>query len=161
MHEGDFGEDGAEPVATAQRGQSSVLRISIVLRVAELKRSAKKSMRPLLKIALIATVICGLVSCATSPKDSNLITDHRWIGGAISLEARRLDANSYDIVAQGAGACKEAQVMKAWIDFADKLAVGRKYEKSTRVEPYNYSASGGMMTTHHTGLRVIGSIALK
>ncbi len=40
MHEGDFGKDGAEPVATAQRGQSSVLRISIVLRVADLKRSA-------------------------------------------------------------------------------------------------------------------------
>ncbi len=35
-------EDGAEPVATAQRGQSSVLRIGIVLRVADLNRWAKK-----------------------------------------------------------------------------------------------------------------------
>jgi hypothetical protein len=51
--------------------------------------------------------------------------------------------------------------MKAWVDFADKLAAGRKYEKSTRTEPYNYTASGGMMTTYHTGRRVIGSIALK
>jgi hypothetical protein len=34
--------EDAEPVATAQRGQSSVLRIGIVLRVADLKRWAKK-----------------------------------------------------------------------------------------------------------------------
>jgi hypothetical protein len=31
-------ENGAQPVATAQRGQSSVLRIGIVLRVADLNR---------------------------------------------------------------------------------------------------------------------------
>ena len=35
-------EIGAQPVATAQRGQASDLRIGIVLRVADLKRWAKK-----------------------------------------------------------------------------------------------------------------------
>jgi hypothetical protein len=128
--------------------------------VSDLERSAKEIMRYLPSIVTVC-VICVLAGCATSPKDPNLIRDHRWIGGAISLEARRLDVNSFEIMAQGAGACKEEQVMKAWTDFADKLAAGRKYEKSTRIEPYNYSASGGVITTRHTGRRVIGTIALK
>jgi hypothetical protein len=78
--------------------------------------------------------------CAMAPKDPNLLTDYRWIGGFISLEARKLDEVTYSISARGASSCDNIQVMEAWVYMADKLASGRSYEKRTKTKTEFYGA---------------------
>ena len=112
---------------------------------------------------IIAVVgVCFLSGCATAPKDPNITTAHRWIGGAISLEARKTSPTAFTITAKGAGACREDQVMRAWVEMAEKLAGGIPYEKTTAVDRYNYKAPtpyGG--ATHHSGYMITGEILLK
>jgi hypothetical protein len=100
-----------------------------------------------------------LSGCAT-PTDPNVTKGHAWHGGAISMEARKLDDVTYTIEAEGAGACSVDQVTRAWIEMADKVAAGRKYSKETSVSTYEYDAPGPFMTTHHVGQKVSGKIVL-
>ncbi len=115
------------------------------------------------KVTLIALTLLAFVftGCETVPEDPNVTKDHRWIGGAIGLEARKVDERTYIVIARGAGACTEADVTKAWVYMADKMAAGKPYDKETKVLPYKYSAPGPYMTTHHKALMVVGKIVIK
>jgi len=118
------------------------------------------SLRQVLKL-LVALALCGLAGCATPPGDPNLTTDHREIGGSISLEARRLTPNTYDIRARGTSLCTEEQLMQAWLEMAEKMAAGKAYKKATKTESYSYTTPSPFSgPTYHTGLQVSGRISL-
>jgi hypothetical protein len=106
--------------------------------------------------------LCVLGACFNISSEPIVVRDQRWIGGTISLEARRLDANTYSVTARGAAVCSEAQVMEAWVQMADKVAAGRRYDKTTKTQPYESPAPApGGDGTRNTGLMIVGQVSLK
>ncbi len=122
-------------------------------------------MRKLLLLLGLLALVSSLVGCVSSgvsfsKENPNDFSALKWKPGAIDISGEKLSEKEYLIVAKGAGICTEEQVTEAWNEIADELAGGRVYESQHEINEHAYSASGGIITTQHTGIMVSGKIRI-
>ncbi|HTQ29685.1 MAG TPA: hypothetical protein VMI53_00605 [Opitutaceae bacterium] len=105
-------------------------------------------------------LVCLFTGCATND-DPNHFTASKWYGGNIELEAQKIDADNFIIVARGAESCSEEEVMKAWVYMANKLAGGRRYEKDTKTSGYTYGSAYDPYGRRAKALMITGKLHLQ
>ena len=109
-----------------------------------------------IRILIVVATCLGLAACATN-YSADRVDDGVWKNFAyVTLSSAKVNPTEYQVIALGAGGSKEVDIISAWSNFASKIAGGRKFTKTGRLEDYEYMESYIL----HKAKRYVGTITI-